>query len=294
MNLSPLRYPGGKAKLTAYILETLNLNDLKGGTYVEPFAGGAAIAWYLLHKNYVKNIIINDLNPSIFSFWYCVINETDKFCKAIEDIEVTIEEWYRQKSIQLMENPTTFELGFSTFFLNRTNRSGIINAGVIGGYDQTGNYKLDCRFNKAELIARIKRIGKLRDQIVLTNLDAKEFLRDYAEIFDEKTFINIDPPYYVKGKGLYQNYLTPQDHHDLYETIRCLNTHWIVTYDDTPEIVDIYSEFSPKQFGLSYTAQEKRKGSELMIHSPRNIQSDLPPDISFKKIRKMKGNSLST
>ena len=205
MFYSPLRYPGGKSKLSAYVLETIKLNHLLGGTYVEPFAGGAAIAWYLLLEGHVNKIYINDLNPSIHAFWHCVLNDADKLCKLIKDTAVTIEEWHIQKEIQFSDNTTLLQRGFSTFFLNRTNRSGIIKGGVIGGLDQVGNYKVDCRYNKERLIGQIKAIASRKDQINLNNLDAAEFLDDVLPSIDDKCLINIDPPYYVKGRGLYRS-----------------------------------------------------------------------------------------
>ncbi|TOD09223.1 DNA adenine methylase, partial [Vibrio parahaemolyticus] len=169
MFYSPLRYPGGKSKLTAYVVETLKLNELEGGTYVEPFAGGCAIAWYLLLEGHVENVWINDLDPAIHAFWYSVLNRTDDLCQLIENTDVTIEEWHIQKSIYANDRTNSLELGFATFFLNRTNRSGIIKAGVIGGLEQNGNYLLDCRFNKERLIEQIRAIAACRDNIILTN-----------------------------------------------------------------------------------------------------------------------------
>lgn len=286
MFYSPLRYPGGKSKLTAYVLETIKLNQLEGGAYVEPFAGGAAIAWYLLIKGHVDKVYINDLNPSIHAFWYCVLNDTDELCKLIKNTTVTIEEWHVQKEIQLSDNATLLQLGFSTFFLNRTNRSGIIKAGVIGGLEQTGNYKINCRYNKERLVGQIEAIAHRRNQVSLNNLDAVEFLDDVLPHVDDKCLVNIDPPYYVKGKGLYQNFFEHDDHYRLYESVKRIRQPWIVTYDDTPEINDIYSEFSPQPFGLTYTAQTKKKGTELMIHKPSLELCGYKPDISFAELKK--------
>ncbi|MFK5949337.1 MAG: DNA adenine methylase [Methylococcales bacterium] len=287
MFYSPLRYPGGKSKLTAYVLETIKLNQLEGGTYIEPFAGGAAIAWYLLIEGHVNKIYINDLNPSIHAFWHCVLNDTDELCNLIKETAVTIEEWHVQKEIQFSDNATLLQRGFSTLFLNRTNRSGIIKAGVIGGLDQTGNYKVDCRFNKKRLIGQIEEIASRRNQISLSNLDAAEFLDEVLPHVDDKCLVNIDPPYYVKGKGLYQNFFEHDDHYRLYESVKRIRQPWIVTYDDTPEINDIYSEFSPKPFGLTYTAQSKRKGTEVMIHKPSLELCSYKPDISFNELKKI-------
>ncbi|EJG0762267.1 DNA adenine methylase [Vibrio parahaemolyticus O5:K30] len=287
MFYSPLRYPGGKSKLTAYIVETLKLNELEGGTYVEPFAGGCAIAWYLLLEGHVKKVWVNDLDPAIHSFWYSVLYRTDELCQLIQDTEVTIDEWHKQKHIYANENDVLL-LGFSTFFLNRTNRSGIIKAGVIGGLEQTGNYLLDCRYQKDTLIAKIRAIAERVEDINLTNLDATHFIDEYLSSIDGPCLVNIDPPYYVKGKGLYQNFYEHDDHYRLYESVKRIKHPWIVTYDDTPEITGIYAEFEPQPFGLTYTAQTKRKGSELIIHSPNIHKVLFKPDISFNELRKLK------
>ncbi|PXB14532.1 DNA adenine methylase [Vibrio parahaemolyticus] len=288
MFYSPLRYPGGKSKLTAYDLETLKINDLHGGAYVEPFAGGCAIAWYLLLEGHVSKVFINDLNPSIHAFWFSVLNHTDDLCQMITDVNVTIDEWHKQREVQQSKDATILELGFSTFFLNRTNRSGIIKAGVIGGLEQQGNYKLDCRFNKDALIDKIRAIAFRRDDITLTKLDAVQFINENLKDIDSKALVNIDPPYYVKGKGLYQNFYEHKDHYELYQAVIRIQQPWMVTYDNTPEISCIYSEFNPQPFGLTYTAQTKRKGSEVIIHGPMVKKCIYKPDVTFEELKKLK------
>jgi len=285
---SPLRYPGGKTKLVAYVLETLEINDLIGGTYVEPFAGGAGIAWYLLLNEKMKHVYINDLNTSIYAFWYCVLNNTQELSQLIMDTPVTIDEWHKQKLIQDSSDATIIERGFSTFFLNRTNRSGIIKGGVMGGKNQDGKYKLDCRYNKEKLIKKIKSIANLKERITLTKKDAKVFLTDDIKNIEKKCLINIDPPYYVKGKGLYQNFFEHNDHYELRNVIRALDRPWIVTYDNAPEISDLYNDFSPLSFDLRYTAQTKRDGSEVIVYSPVLNRSPLNPNISFDELKKIK------
>lgn len=287
MFYSPLRYPGGKSKLTAYVVETLKLNGLEGGTYVEPFAGGCAIAWYLLLEGHVKNVWINDLDPAIHAFWYSVLNRTEVLCQLIDNTDVTIEEWHKQKAIYADDKTNSLQLGFATFFLNRTNRSGIIKAGVIGGLEQNGNYLLDCRYNKERLIKQIKAIAACRQNIVLTNLDATQFIDEYLPDIEAPCLVNIDPPYYVKGKGLYQNFFEHDDHYRLFRSVRDIQHPWIVTYDDAPEICGIYAEFEPQVFGLTYTAQTKRKGSEVIIHNPTTLKVLYKPDITFKEISKL-------
>lgn len=286
MFYSPLRYPGGKSKLTAYVLETMKLNGLEGGTYVEPFAGGCAIAWYLLLNGHVCKVYINDLDPAIHAFWHSVLYRTEDLCQLISSTPVTMDEWYIQREIY-REIPSDFlKLGFATLFLNRTNRSGIIKAGVIGGKSQEGDYKIGCRFNKARVIEQIKAIASKRESIRLSNLDAASFIDEFLPEITGSVLVNIDPPYYVKGKGLYQNFFEHNDHYRLFESVKRITHPWIVTYDDTPEICGIYSEFSPEAFGLTYTAQTKCKGSEVIIHSPSLLKTGFKPDVSFSEVNR--------
>lgn len=285
---SPLRYPGGKSKLTPYVLETMTINDLVGGVYVEPFAGGAAIAWYLLLEGHVEEVYINDLNPSIHAFWHSVLYRTDELSELIASTPVNIDEWHKQKEIQHRPEVSLLERGFSTLFLNRTNRSGIIKGGIIGGLQQDGNYKIDCRFNKLSLIGKIQKIAAKQSKVHLTNLDAVDFIEQILPNVPSKALVNLDPPYYVKGKGLYQNFFEHDDHFRLYESVKSIRQPWIVTYDDTPEINDIYSEFKPESFGLTYTAQNKRKGRELIILHPSLLKCNFSPSVSFRELDKLK------
>lgn len=286
MFYSPLRYPGGKSKLTAYVLETMKLNGLEGGAYVEPFAGGCAIAWYLLLNDHVHKVYINDLDPAIHAFWHSVLYRTEELCQLVSSTPVTLDEWYIQREVYRENQNDFLKLGFATLFLNRTNRSGIIKAGVIGGKEQKGDYKMDCRFNKPRIIEQINAIASKRDSIRLSNLDAVHFIDDYLPDIDGKVLVNIDPPYYVKGKGLYQNFFEHNDHYRLFESVKRITHPWIVTYDDTPEICGIYSEFSPESFGLTYTAQTKCKGSEVIIHSNNLLKTGFKPDVSFNEVKR--------
>ncbi len=270
---SPLRYPGGKTQLSGFVQDLIERNKLNGGTYVEPFAGGAGIAWHLLRHQVVEKVVINDISKSIYSFWDAVLNHTEDLCRLIDETPVTIEEWYRQKEIQ-KQQIVGLELAFSTLFLNRVNRSGIINAGVIGGKAQAGKYKLDCRFKKPVLIDKISNIARFSENITLTRMDAGGFLETIVSDLDDKTLINIDPPYYNKGKELYQDFYEPEDHRKLAEIILKIPQPWMLTYDNTHEIFHLYRRQNPLPFCLNYSAQLKRKGSELMMFSPRLDYSD--------------------
>jgi DNA adenine methylase len=265
---SPLRYPGGKTQFAPFVIELMRANDLLHGTYVEPFAGGAGIAWRLLFGNYVSEVWINDIDPAIHAFWACVLEHTDDFCERIESTPITMEEWFRQRAVQAHNSPTTLELGFSTFFLNRTNRSGILKGGVIGGLAQEGGYRLDCRFRKADLIQRIRRIALYSDQVQLTQIDAEVYLRENIKKLGRNSLVNIDPPYYRKGPGLYCSFYNHEDHVSLGSAIRNIKQPWMLTYDDTPEIRSIYAGLPMITKSLNYFAQVKRVGIELLVIPP--------------------------
>ncbi|AXG97365.1 DNA adenine methylase [Clostridium botulinum] len=266
---SPLRYPGGKSRLTKYVEKLIHLKKLNKSTYIEPFCGGAAIALSLLINGHVSDIIINDYDRSIYAFWYSVKNYSEELCSMIKNTEITIEEWHRQRAIQLeKEKKDLLTLGFSTLFLNRTNRSGILKAGVIGGMKQNGNYKLDCRFNKKKIIDKIKLIASYADKIEIYNLDTEKLIDDVIMNLNKKSFIFFDPPYYKKGSSLYTNFYKHEDHLALANKIKNIKYHsWIVTYDNVKEIRDMYKEKRMETYQLNYYAQKKYKGDEVIFYS---------------------------
>lgn len=267
---SPLRYPGGKSSFAPTLVDVIEANALFDGHYAEPYAGGGGLALAMLFRAYVRHIHINDIDPSIASFWRAVLNHHQDFIKLIEKTPVTITEWEHQKRIHLAQNTDdTLRLGFATFFLNRTNRSGIIkNAGPIGGRNQNGNYTLGCRYNKAALIAKIERLAYYKDRIHLHDLDALDFL-DYVEAdLPQQTIAYIDPPYFNKGAGLYTSYYEPHDHVAVADRVLALSKPWLATYDRVEEIQQLYASQQQYALYLNYSLQAKRKGEGILIASP--------------------------
>lgn len=271
MFYSPLRYPGGKNRLAEFIAKVCVENNING-QYVEPYAGGASVALYLLIEGKVKSITINDYDRSIYAFWYSVLNHTDELCKLIENTDVNIENWLKMKEIQKNKKKAEIlELGFSTFFLNRTNRSGIINAGVIGGIKQYGNYKIDCRFNKEDLIKRIRLIAVYKKNIKLYKKDALKLIEKIQiEANNDNTIFYFDPPYYLKGSLLYMNHYNDEQHKEIAKKIKSIkNIHWIVSYDDVPQINELYDWALSKKYSLNHFAYNVKKGEEILFHSKK-------------------------
>ncbi|WP_220039593.1 DNA adenine methylase [Micromonospora endophytica] len=264
---SPLRYPGGKGKVANFLKLVFLENDLLGSEYVELYAGGASVALSLLYEDFASHVHINDINRSIYAFWKVALDDPEGLCRAITDTPVTVEEWKRQKAIQSATDPTELELAFSTFYLNRTNRSGIIAGGIIGGHEQQGGWKIDARYNKAELCRRIRKVARFRSRISLTGADAAAMLGDIATRPARSTFVYLDPPYYVKGKGLYDNFYKHQDHVDIAQAVQALRCPWVVSYDAVPEILSLYGSIRSLRYSLNYSAAEKHRGSEAMFFS---------------------------
>ena len=279
--VSPLRYPGGKLKVVDYIKCLFEVNDLCGGTYIEPYAGGASVALNLLFSKYVRKIKINDIDRSIYAFWYSVLNEPEALCRMINDTPVTMDMWQVQHVLQQRKDEVDLlELGFSTFFLNRTNRSGILDGGVIGGKEQLGNYKINARYNKADLIRRIEHVAEYADQIELTRMDAVSLIKRYKRTPASKTFCYLDPPYYVKGKDLYLNYYNDNDHKAIAEAIKKYKGLWIISYDAVNYLKDLYKDFRQREYYLNYSAGSPSKGKEIMIFSSGLIV----PEIEIVKL----------
>ncbi|HBY43754.1 DNA adenine methylase [Brevundimonas sp.] len=266
---SPLRYPGGKGKLARFVADLIRRNELSDGLYVEPYAGGAAVAWELLLTGVVRRVAINDISRPVHAFWDSVLNRTDDLIRLINDTSISLEERDRQKAI--FDRPlghAPLDLGFAMFFLNRVHRSGILNGGVIGGRAQTGEWKIDARFNKVDLISRIEQIADARRRIELTNLDAVALLEAGSSKWDEKTLIYLDPPYYEKGSQLYHHYYRHPDHARVAEAVQSLTTpRWIVSYDDVQPIHDLYTETEWLQYSIGYSARERGRGREAMFFS---------------------------
>ncbi|MCP5395413.1 MAG: DNA adenine methylase [Sphingomonadaceae bacterium] len=266
---SPLRYPGGKSCLYDLTSHILRLNKLERGHYAEPYAGGAGLALTLLFQGHVSDIHLNDIDRSVWAFWDAVLNRTEDLIEMVQSVPIDMDQWHYQRDVYL--NAQDFDdltVGFSMFFLNRTNRSGIVKgAGVIGGLEQRGNYKIDCRFNRVELARRIERIGKYRSRIHLHRLDALDFMNWLDESLPARALFCIDPPYFNKGSSLYTSFYNPDDHAAVSQAVLGLQRPWILTYDNTPEISHLYKARRQFSFDVNYSVQTKRIGTELLVAS---------------------------
>ncbi|MBL4561542.1 MAG: DNA adenine methylase [Labilibaculum sp.] len=298
---TPLRYPGGKSVMTNFFIDFIRLNQMENVIYAEPYAGGAGAGINLLLAGCVKTVYINDASKAIYAFWISLIENSEAFLKLFDAVDVSLSEWYKQKSIfqssdsvQINDMSEMLKLGFATFYLNRTNRSGVLNAGPVGGSSseaqEQANYKIDARFQKERLRSKLLKIIAYKKNIKVFNDDALFFLKN--RIKSSKTserqrniLVYLDPPYYVQGSNLYMNYYKEEDHQKLAKYLkRSSFFKWVLSYDDVEEIRNMYYGFNQYTFKLSYSVESKRKGSELLIHSTNSIISKV---IQKKNSRRM-------
>lgn len=264
---TPLRYPGGKTRLTGFLRRIIEGAGWGKSMYVEPYAGGAGAALSLLHDEVVPRVVINDLDPSIHAFWTAVTAHSSRFLSKFDATEVTLDEWHRQREIYRAGDASdTVELGFATFFLNRTNRSGVMNAGIIGGQAQAGTYKLDARFNRSELRSKLEWIASASNRITVSNRDGLELLAE--SIASDRVFCYIDPPYFDKGSYLYMNSFAAESHGALASLLRASRSaRWVLTYDDVPQIRKLYLGLYQGTFSLPYSAHKAEVAKERMVLS---------------------------
>lgn len=267
VNYTPLRYAGGKQRLVEQIKRIMQHNELHHH-YAEVYAGGAGLALTLLFQGECSAIHLNDADKAVYGFWYSVLNHTEELNRLIVDTPVTVEEWLKQREVLKREDVPLLEQGFAAFFLNRTCRSGILNAGIIGGLKQNGRYKLTDRFNKSALISRIERIAERSSVIHLSNEDARSCLLRLKRKLPRSSLVYLDPPYYQKGKALYRKYYEHQDHLALRDTLVRSPLNWVLSYDNDIAIREMYDQFRIAEYSLNYSVQTKRKAIELMIFGP--------------------------
>lgn len=282
---NPLRYPGAKSKLVPYIQKLIENEGLNGCTLYEPYAGSAAVSFSVLKSETISKAIINELDPLIYCFWISVMEYTEDLIKLIYETDITLENWntlslYRNP--EYIKNKSTVNIGFAGLFLNRTNFSGILKAGPLGGFEQKSQYKIDCRFNKEKVIESILELSKFRDKIEIYNMDAIEFLKQKTKYKrNNKTFVYIDPPYYEKGPSLYRYYYNQQTHTELSKFIKTKSYPWLISYDDSVEIKKMYRNSKQQHIYLDYSINTHMKAKELLISN-----LEIPPIENYNSLEK--------
>ena len=276
--VSPLRYPGGKTCLAPKLEQIIEkkFSDNEKITFVEPYAGGAGAALVLLYSGKVDKIIINDLDKAIYKFWKIAVQDTGYLIRKIKRTKITIQEWKKQKAIYTISRNER-KIAFATLFLNRTNRSGIIRGGPIGGIRQLSKWKIDERFTKKTIIERLEKIHKFRNKIKVYNLNGIKLLKNLEQRKQtDQYFIFLDPPYFQKGRSLYLNNYKNRDHEQLSKLlINSSLKKWIMTYNDVSYIKRLYKKMPKTSFEIQHDAQFSQIGREIMIFPKKFVSTKM-------------------
>ena len=289
MPANPLRYPGGKSFLAGYVAKILEVNGLSGCTFYEPFAGSAAVSLDMLSRGLVDRVVLVEKDPLIYCFWRSVVSYPDTLCQRIQELDISIDTWRELLPYRQMLTPSEdkiLELGLACLFYNRTNYSGILMAGPIGGMKQQSPYNIGCRFNKERVISQIKAIAEKADRITVIWDDALSYLKALRKrLHESNCFVYIDPPYYQeKAKGLYRFHYTDRDHINLASFIKSCYFPWLISYDNHPFILNLYfgrkDDIKLRWLYLDYSAQRHKEGRELLISN-----LELPPVERLNSVR---------
>lgn len=293
--VSPLRYPGGKALLAGYIADVLEAHLLVGCTFYEPYLGGASVSLELLGKGSISNAVWVERDPLVYAFWRSVLTDPDGLCAAIDDLDVSIETWegfqhYREVRTPRTRKYSVLELGVAGLFFNRTNFSGIIGAGPIGGRSQSSKYGIDCRFNKERIKEQIRSVSTYSDLITIHYDDAVDFMRKNSEALSTGfCFTYIDPPYYSQGRKLYRYFYEEQHHIDLADFIGKQGYPWLISYDDHARIKELYAENRIQPIYLDYNVKSSKRATELLIS---NIE--IPPPVYDNSVVESASNLIAS
>jgi DNA adenine methylase len=266
---SPLRYPGAKSGLTDVIGDLITRASMKLGApelFVEPFAGGASTGLRLAATGVVHRVLLADADPLVARFWQVAAADTEWLIDRMMQEPVSLERWDHWRAWQ-PSRPDDRDTAVKCLFLNRTTFSGILHgrAGPIGGRKQESAYKIDCRFNKEALAARLRFVGDLYTTNRLVDVWCKdwtatlnEVVEWYPHLIPNRVIAYLDPPYWSKSEKLYArsfdptggyaNARSPLEHSDWlgalqhYRLAGYLRHHaqvrWILSYDDHPDLTE--------------------------------------------------------
>lgn len=274
---SPLRYPGGKARMAPWladVFETLHW-PMDVEVWLEPFGGGAGAALSALMDDRVPEAWIVEANPALAAFWTTVMEDGPALALRIEttvpDLQL-FEESKAAVSAALAGEPVdTFDLGLAAFILNRCSRSGIIlpNVGPIGGKAQAGPDTIGARFNAGALAERIRAVHALGTRFKVFAGDGIGFLEDLPESgINDEVFCFVDPPYIGVGNDLYAIGMDDDLHRRLAAALNKLTAPWLLTYDVHHQVPSLYPGRPVVRFDIPHTAGSSRIGSEYLVLGP--------------------------
>lgn len=274
--VSPLRYPGGKARMAPYLAamfaEQVSVMDVE--VWLEPFAGGAGAGLSLLDDDAVGEIWLTEKNPALAALWRAMLTENETLATHVEQTVPDLDLWaWARSQVAAAARPgtTDADTGFAALVLNRCSRSGMVNprVGPIGGKSQNGPWTLASRWNAPALAERIRHVGSLSGRIRFTEGDAVTAIADLADSgIEDEVIAFVDPPYLREGNRLYANGMDAADHQRLADALNASPVRWMLTYDDEPTVAaDLYPHRRVLAYRIANTANRARIATEHAVVS---------------------------
>lgn len=272
------RYPGGKNKkaLSQPVVERVLSVGFKQINFVDVFTGGGAISIavaneFINKKAISVNFVLNDIDEHISSFWKIICRQDQTYCKLMDLIKrygCPTTNVFRE--IKEWQNLDYVQLGFRGLFLNRTAFSGILSSGPIGGYDQAGNYKIDCRYDAEVMSQRIESLHNyFSKNSFCYKRDFKKIIKEYSN--KENVILYLDPPYMKQGKALYQYWMEENDYVEMKNLLLKSHCKWIISHDDNEDFLKLFSGINDVKISyienIAYTINsiKDKKRKELII-----------------------------
>jgi DNA adenine methylase len=275
---SLLRYPGGKAKLLKPLLFEL-LRHNRTYEYREPFFGGGAVGLgYLAADPNARKVWLNDRDVGIASLWTAVMWYPGDLKDRIKAFQPSPEAFFKIREILRAVTATAsrndiVEVGFNKLAIHRISYSGLgtMAGGPLGGRKQT-SVTIGSRWNPSQLCSVIDALHTRLAGCDVRHASCTSF--DFAHVIQDDSYpsiIYLDPPYYGKGNELYQFGFTYADHVRLAELLKASKHCWVLSYDDCPEIRELYGWASLQVIDVSYSitaSKDKATGKKVSHTKP--------------------------
>lgn len=282
--ISPLRYPGGKARMGAAlttIWET-QMSPMDIEIWSEPFAGGAGAGLHLLADNTISELWLTEKHPALAAFWRTAAHNGAELAASVRTTTPSMQLWrHAQEAVAAAEAGDTVddtELAFAALILNRCSRSGMVNAivGPMGGKHQSGRWTLQSRWYGEGIAERIDVVHRLGDRIRVMEGDGIEQIRelDGSVGIEDEMMLFVDPPYLVQGNRLYANGMTIDDHARLASALAGSACHWLLTYDGDDRVLDLYPTNRVLAYQIPNTVNRARIAEEYAVLSPALMVAD--------------------
>jgi len=262
------RYPGGKAKLQQKIIPKLgNIANLE---YREPFFGGGSIGIAVLDQR-PASVWINDFDDGIAALWQSVIYYPALLKEQIRQLKPSVAAFDQIKSELSSKVPSCdsadqiANFGLKKLAIHQLSYSGLGTkaGGPLGGKHQRSKYKIDSRWSPNYMCAQIDLIhAKFAGlEVCCTSVDFMALIEDTSR----RAIVFLDPPYWEKGSSLYQHAFSDADHQRLADALRVTEHHWVLTYDDCPQIRALYNWATIEVLEVKYSIAGSHTKNELLI-----------------------------